>query len=71
MTGSRPSFRGNIRTMPEEPEKSGQEPNLELPSLLGFGRKKKKTRKTDTVADAAATDEVAAEEPAPPARLRG
>ena len=52
--------------MPEEPEKSGQEPNLELPSLLGFGRKKKKNRKTDTVADAPATDEVAAEEPAPP-----
>jgi hypothetical protein len=28
--------------MADEPEKSGQEPNLELPSLLGFGRKKKR-----------------------------
>jgi hypothetical protein len=27
--------------MADEPEKSGQEPNLELPSLLGFGRKKR------------------------------
>ena len=55
MTGSRPFFRGNIRTMPEEPEKSGQEPNLELPSLLGFGRKKK-NRKTDPAAKAPATE---------------
>ena len=28
--------------MAEEPDKSAQEPNLELPSLLGFGRKNKK-----------------------------
>ena len=54
--------------MPDEPEKSGQEPNLELPSLLGFGRKKKKkSRKTDTVAEAPASNEVAAEEKATPA----
>jgi len=52
--------------MPEEPEKSGQEPNLELPSLLGFGRRKKKKRKTDTVADVPAADEAVAEGPAPP-----
>ena len=53
--------------MPEDPEKSGQEPNLELPSLLGFGRKKKKP-KTDTAADASTTDKVAEEEPAPTAK---
>jgi hypothetical protein len=52
--------------MPDEPEKkSGQEPNLELPSLLGFGRKKKK-RKSDIAADKSAPDEVVAEEPAAP-----
>lgn len=40
--------------MADEPEKSGQEPNLELPSLLGFGRKKK-GRAADPALDEAAT----------------
>ena len=49
--------------MPDEPEKkSGQEPNLELPSLLGFGRKKKKG-KTDNVAKKAAPDEAVTADP--------
>ena len=42
MLGSGRTIRGTIRNMPEDPEKSGNEPNLELPSLFGRGRKKKR-----------------------------
>jgi hypothetical protein len=44
--------------MAEEPENSGQEPNLELPPLLGFGRKRK-SRRTDVEQDTTPTEEVA------------
>jgi hypothetical protein len=44
--------------MADEPEKTGQEPNLELPSLLGFGRKKK-GRRSGTAPDGAAMPEPA------------
>lgn len=37
--------------MADEPETSGQEPNLELPRLLGFGRKKKGRKADATQAD--------------------
>lgn len=37
--------------MADEPETSGQEPNLELPPLLGFGRKKKGRKADATQAD--------------------
>jgi hypothetical protein len=47
--------------MADEPDKSGREPNLELPSLLGFGRKKR--RKGDAAADQPTTEVPAAEEP--------
>ncbi len=43
-SGHRPKtarFRGTIRAMADESEKRDQEPDLELPSLFGFGRKKK------------------------------
>ncbi len=49
--------------MAEEPEKSGQEPNLELPSLLGFGRKMKRRRDAPAPQD---TDPLAADPVAPP-----
>lgn len=35
------AIRGTMPVMAEEPEKSPQEPNLELSPLLGFGRKKR------------------------------
>lgn len=55
--GSREVFRGTIRSMSDETGKSGHEPNLELPSLLGFGRKKKKRRGSDqTPAEPVAED---------------
>lgn len=47
--------------MAEEPEKSGQEPNLELPSLLGFGRRKKRRQ-----GDAVPEEPVADAQPAAP-----
>ena len=52
--------------MPEEPEKSGAEPNLELPSLFGRGRKKKRQAEEPT-AEIGAEPEVSTptEEPAP------
>lgn len=40
--------------MADEPETSGQEPNLELPPLLGFGRKKKGRKADATQADSVA-----------------
>jgi hypothetical protein len=40
--------------MADEPEKTGQEPNLELPSLLGLGRRKK-GRRAGTAPDDGAT----------------
>ena len=51
--------------MAVEPDKSGQEPNLELPPLLGFGRKKK--RRKVTPEDSSVTGESVAEEPVGPA----
>ncbi len=43
--------------MADKPEKSGQEPNLELPSLLSFGRNRKKRKgiSTEVEADVAPT----------------
>ena len=53
-------IRGTMRSMPDEPDKSGQEPNLELPPLLGFGRKKK--RKQSTAEEKPVSAESGAEE---------
>ena len=48
--------------MADETDESRQEPNLELPSLLGF-RRKKRGRKGDTGADDTTAEVPAAEEP--------
>ena len=48
--------------MADEPDKSGQEPNLELPSLLSFGRKRKGRPGVPPV-EGPASAPIAAEEP--------
>src|SRR6478736_3504353 len=53
-----------IRTMPEDPEKSGGEPNLELPSLFGRGRKKR--RRTEAPPTQAQEEVTTEDAPAPP-----
>src|SRR6478752_1046616 len=58
-------IRGTIRLMADDPEKRGDEPNLELPSLLGF-RRKKKERETAEPAETAAVDETTEIEPVAP-----
>src|SRR4051794_39783427 len=63
---SEPPIRGTIRLMADDPEKRGDLPNLELPSLLGFRRKKKERKPTDPAGPGEASEATEAVAPSAP-----